>query len=92
MQETPRRLTTPSSTSARWEGASALPMRINDNGQIDGFSTLPGDSVVHSFLIENGMMTDLGTLGGPNSESFASLNEVDPGSGHVRHFDVRSER
>jgi len=57
-------------------GSFSLAYGINDNGQIDGFSTLPGDNAVHSFLYNHGAMTDLGTLGGPNSESFANLNNA----------------
>src|ERR1017187_7899977 len=57
-------------------GSFSLAYGINDNGQIDGFSTLPGDAVQHSFVIEKGAMIDLGTLGGPNSESFANLNNA----------------
>jgi probable HAF family extracellular repeat protein len=49
---------------------------INNRGRIDGFSTLPGDSSVRSFVLENGVMIDLGTLGGPDSQSFAGLNEA----------------
>jgi len=43
---------------------------INNRGDIEGFSTLPGDTAVHAFLWQKGLMADLGTLGGPNS--FAS--------------------
>ena len=57
-------------------GTFSLAYSINDRGQVDGFSTLPGDNVEHSFLFKNGIMSDLGTLGGPNSESFANLNNV----------------
>lgn len=57
-------------------GTFSLAYAINDRGQIDGFSTLPGDQVEHSFLVKNGMMSDLGTLGGPNSQSFANLNNA----------------
>jgi probable HAF family extracellular repeat protein len=57
-------------------GSFRLAYGINDNGQIDGSSTLPGDNVVHSFLYNHGAMTDLGTLGGANSESFANLNNA----------------
>jgi probable HAF family extracellular repeat protein len=57
-------------------GSFSLAYGINDNGQIDGSSTLPGDAVQHSFVIEKGAMIDLGTLGGPNSESFANLNNA----------------
>jgi probable HAF family extracellular repeat protein len=57
-------------------GSFSLAYGINDDVQIDGFSTLPGDAVQHSFVIEKGVMTDLGTLGGQNSESFANLNDA----------------
>jgi probable HAF family extracellular repeat protein len=50
---------------------------INNRGWVDGFSTLPGETCVplppppgcdeHAFLWRDGVMTDLGTLGGPNS-------------------------
>jgi probable HAF family extracellular repeat protein len=40
---------------------------INNRGSTSGFSTLPGDIAVHGFLWREGQMTDLGTLGGPNS-------------------------
>ena len=47
---------------------------VNDNGQVAGLSTLPGDSVVHAFLWDRGLLADLGTLGGPNSIAFAKMN------------------
>lgn len=56
-------------------GSFSLAYAINNKGQVDGFSTLPGDAVVHSFVYENGMMIDLGTLGGPNSQSFSGLSD-----------------
>ena len=40
----------------------------NHRGQVIGESTLPGDSMLHAFLWD-GTMTDLGTLGGDNSEA-----------------------
>lgn len=40
---------------------------INNKSSVIGFSTLPGDRNVHAFLWRNGVMTDLRTLGGPNS-------------------------
>lgn len=57
-------------------GTFSLAYAINDRGQIDGFSTLHGDTVEHSFLYAGGSMTDLGTLGGPNSMSFSLLNNA----------------
>jgi len=40
---------------------------LNNGGSVAGFSTSPGDSVLHAFLWQNEVMTDLGTLGGPDS-------------------------
>jgi len=40
---------------------------INNKSSVIGFSTLPGGRNVHAFLWRNGVMTDLRTLGGPNS-------------------------
>lgn len=50
---------------------------INGRGQVVGFSNLPGDSITHAFLWENGVMTDLGTLPGGdiNSLAFGINNE-----------------
>jgi probable HAF family extracellular repeat protein len=56
-------------------GSFSLAYAVNNKGQVDGFSTLPGDAVFHSFVYENGRMIDLGTLGGPNSQSFSTLND-----------------
>jgi probable HAF family extracellular repeat protein len=40
---------------------------VNNEGAVLGASSLPGDTVVRVFIWQNGVMTDLGTLGGPNS-------------------------
>jgi probable HAF family extracellular repeat protein len=40
---------------------------INNKGWVEGFATLPGDQTQHSFVWADGLKTDLGTLGGPNS-------------------------
>src|SRR5580692_12637613 len=48
---------------------------ISDEGWINGGSTLTGDNAIHAFFWRNGIMTDLGTLGGPNSNSFFPLND-----------------
>lgn len=40
---------------------------ISNTGSVTGFSTPLGDLVVHAFRWQNGIMTDLGTLGGPTS-------------------------
>jgi probable HAF family extracellular repeat protein len=41
---------------------------INDRGQIVGNSSL-ATGATHAFLWENGVITDLGTLGGANSQA-----------------------
>jgi probable HAF family extracellular repeat protein len=47
-------------------GTFSQPFGMNNKGEVDGISTLPGDSETHAFLWRKGVMTDLGTLGGPN--------------------------
>ncbi|WP_010248858.1 dockerin type I domain-containing protein [Acetivibrio cellulolyticus] len=45
---------------------------INEKGQIVGSSYIGDDSITkHAFLWENGVMKDLGTLGGQNNNSYA---------------------
>jgi probable HAF family extracellular repeat protein len=48
-------------------GTFSQPFGMNNKGEVNGVSTLPGDQNAHAFLWRNGVMTDLGTLGGPNS-------------------------
>ncbi len=64
-------------------GSFSLAYGINNQGQVDGFSTLSGDALLHSFVVKNGTMIDLGTLGGPNSLSFAGLNNTAQTSGQA---------
>ena len=40
---------------------------VNDRGWVTGDANLAGDQNEHAFLWRDGVMTDLGTLGGPNS-------------------------
>jgi probable HAF family extracellular repeat protein len=47
---------------------------INNQGQVAGFSNLPGDATNHAFLWQNGVMTDLGTLPGDVSSSGDGIN------------------
>ena len=48
-------------------GSFSEPHGINKRDWIVGASTTEGDLELHAFLWRHGMMTDLGTLGGPNS-------------------------
>jgi len=40
---------------------------INNRGQVAGWSFLRGDRRIHAVVWDRGVITDLGTLGGPNS-------------------------
>ena len=62
-------------------GSFSLAYSINDKGQISGTSTVTGDTAQHSFLYSNGNLVDVGTLGGPNSESFSNVNNRAQDSG-----------
>jgi probable HAF family extracellular repeat protein len=53
-------------------GNCSFAFGIDESGKVDGFSNPPGQDcfsggTVHAFVWQNGVMTDLGTLGGPNS-------------------------
>jgi probable HAF family extracellular repeat protein len=48
-------------------GPTSTANGINNKGWVTGVSDLPGGTTFHGFLWQNGVMTDLGTLGGPNS-------------------------
>lgn len=47
---------------------------LNSGGSVAGASLLPGDTTEHAFLWRQGVMTDLGTLGGPNSDAVEAPN------------------
>jgi probable HAF family extracellular repeat protein len=49
--------------------SSCGPWWMNNRGQMVGNSTLAGDAIHHGFLWDRGTLTDLGTLGGNNSEA-----------------------
>ena len=48
-------------------GTSSVGYSINDRGWVAGRSNLAGNQSRHATLWRNGVLTDLGTLGGPNS-------------------------
>jgi len=56
-------------------GSLSIAFGLNDRGVVEGFSTALGNAPVHAFVWRDGIMTDLGTLGGPNSQSFFGPNE-----------------
>jgi probable HAF family extracellular repeat protein len=52
-------------------GTFALPLRINNQGQVIGYMTTRGDTSVHPFFWEQGMLRDLGTFGGSEGHANA---------------------
>jgi probable HAF family extracellular repeat protein len=48
-------------------GTNSRANSINNRGWLAGFSNLPGNQSRHAALWRDGALTDLGTLGGPNS-------------------------
>jgi probable HAF family extracellular repeat protein len=64
-------------------GTFSLAGGLNKEGDVEGFSTLPGDTAVHAVLWRKGMMLDLGTLGGPNSLADYRPNERDQVGGQA---------
>jgi probable HAF family extracellular repeat protein len=64
-----------------WRAGGILPLyrgsrygsvvAINDRGQVIGARVPAGGTVVHAFISENGRLTDVGTLGGAESDASA---------------------
>lgn len=74
-------------------GNFSLAYDIDNRGRIDGFSTTTlsdGTVVTHAFVSHPGGLIDLGTLGGPNSQTFSGLNdEVQvPGESELSNQDL----
>ncbi len=56
-------------------GTFSVAEGLNNRGWVEGLSSLAGDQSQHAFVWRNGVMSDLGTLGGPNSNAYYSPNE-----------------
>lgn len=54
-------------------GTFSTAQGINNSGWLTGDANLTGDQTEHATVWRNGVITDLGTLGGPNSDA---LNDV----------------
>jgi probable HAF family extracellular repeat protein len=54
-------------------GTNSRANSINDRGWLAGYSNLAGNQTRHSALWRDGALTDLGTLGGPNSATTFSV-------------------
>jgi len=48
-------------------GSSSIGNSVNNRGWVTGAANLPGDTTEHAALWRNGVITDIGTLGGPDS-------------------------
>ena len=48
------------------DGTFSVALGLNNRGDVEGLSTLPGDQNVRAFFWRNGVMIDLGTLGAPH--------------------------
>jgi probable HAF family extracellular repeat protein len=54
-------------------GNNSFGLGGNEEGQIVGYADVPGGTTSHAALWDNGAITDLGTLSGPDGFSFAQM-------------------
>jgi probable HAF family extracellular repeat protein len=66
---------------------------LDSRGSVAGTSNLPGDATEHAFIWQKGVMTDLGTFGGPNSDSSEGpgINDSDEVVGFMTIVQVAPE-
>src|ERR1700730_9159492 len=55
-------------------GTQSQSMGLNNQGQVAGQAFTPGDTAARAVLWTNGVITDLGTLGGCCSDTFSNPN------------------
>ncbi len=75
-------------------GTVSVPVDLNNQGEVVGFSWTANNASAHAFLYSHGRMTDLGTLGGTTSEAtgindqgeVVGTSNVAPGSTQVDVF------
>jgi probable HAF family extracellular repeat protein len=58
-------------------GTSSGGNSINNQTWVSGYSRLPGDQTRHAALWQNSLLSDLGTLGGPNSSVTWNVKNTD---------------
>ena len=63
-------------------GSFAEPGGVSNTEWVEGWSLLYGDAITHVFLWHDGVMRDLGTLGGPNSSTVFRPNDLGDAGGY----------
>jgi probable HAF family extracellular repeat protein len=75
-------------------GPATVPLALNNQGEVVGWSSTAGNETAHAFLFGKGRLTDLGTLGGKvssatsinNRGEIVGMSNVAPGSSQVDAF------